>query len=562
MKKHWFHKTLSLIVAGVMVFSLVACGKQESKQSGEESKPVSQSGAAQSSQTTPSVEKETDEVLPGSIVYPLDTDVTLSFWGGAAFSSEYQSWTESPAHNNFIEAVGVDIDFQYVAAGADGNQVFNMMLADEELPNMIFKGINPAQGAEFIEDGVIYDLTEYLPKYAPDFWEYINRPEWERELRSIQTADGAIYMIPCMYESNYGPTYKGPIVRQDWLTECGLDVPVTLEDWEEMLTAFKDKYNAVFGCNIRHHFTYEGFASGTGALGFLGADYRVNDDGKVVLPQLEPEWKELMEVMNRWWEMGLIDADSLTMDNDIVRNKILNNEIGATFVPMSQMTNIINDAESENQDSEWVAVPYPRTAENVATSIVQSQACLTTGAGVVFSTSNTEEELAIGLQLWNYAFTEEGMRLMAFGIEGESYTVDAEGNIHWVDSIANADLGVDYESRKYSLLANSGVAGINPDRLVQLKNKEIVGEAPYIWTENTKAPSRYLPSIARTEDENNIYTTYHTPISTYIAEEALKFLTGSRSLDEYDDFVKTINEMGAQDLLKVQQAAYDRFMGK
>lgn len=560
MKKKWLTKVLSTALTGMMVLTLASCGSSPSKESSAVKESSAGSSVAESSIPAAS-STETEEVTgPGSITYPLDTDITLSYWGGAPFSDAYQSWTESPAHNSFIEAVGVDIDFQYVAAGADKNQAYNLLLADEEMPDMIYHFVNPADGADLITDGIIYDLTEYLPKYAPDFWAFIHEPEQEIELKSILTADGAFYMLPTMYESGYGPTYMGPIIRQDWLKECGLEVPVTLEDWERVLGVFKDKYNAKFGANLGY-FKAEGFASGTGALGFLGSTVRINENGEAVLVQAEEAWKELMVIMNRWWEMGLIDEDSLTMGNDVVRNKILNGEIGATFVPLSQMTNIINDAENEGIDSEWISVSYPRTAAGEATSMIQSLASRTTGGGVIFTTDCTEEELAVALKLWNYAYTEEGMKFLGFGKEGEVHTVDAEGNIFWVDKIANAELGIDYESRKYSMWANSMIPGMLPDRLVQLKNKEVVAAAPYTWIENTKAPEHCMPSVALTEAENLTVTTYLTPITTYVEEEALKFLTGSRSLDEWEDFVKTLEGMGLQDVEDAYQAAYDRFMG-
>lgn len=39
----------------------------------------------------------------------------------------------------------------------------------------------------------------------------------------------------------------GPIVRKDWLDELGLDVPETIDDWEIMLKAFRDKKGASVG---------------------------------------------------------------------------------------------------------------------------------------------------------------------------------------------------------------------------------------------------------------------------------------------------------------------------
>lgn len=40
-----------------------------------------------------------------------------------------------------------------------------------------------------------------------------------------------------------GP-WAGLYVRGDWLEACGLDTPETFDDWEEMLTAFKEKMGA------------------------------------------------------------------------------------------------------------------------------------------------------------------------------------------------------------------------------------------------------------------------------------------------------------------------------
>lgn len=553
-KKKWFGKAMRTAFTGIMIVSLAGCGSDEERESSQVSSIIEESSVQLSSEST-----EGEKTGPGSITYPLDTDITLSFWGGAPFSDAYQSVEDSPAHKSFMEAVGVDIDFQYIAAGAERAQAYNLLLSEEKLPNMIWNSTKPSAGAELIEDGVIYDLTEYLPLYAPDFWDFIHQPEQEMELKSILTADGAFYGLPIMYESDYGACYMGPIIRQDWLDECGLKVPVTMEEWENVLVTFKEKYNAKFGCNYKSYWRNWGFASGTDALGFIKPVLVADNDGKVVLAQAQEEWKEMMTILARWWDMGLIDEDTLTMDNDIVRNKILNNEIGVTFVPMSQMTNIINDAETEGVEAEWVAVGYPRTSSEEATSMIQTQASRTTGGMCMFTTSSSEEELAVALQVWNYAFTEEGMKYMAFGEEGKVHQI-VDGEIFWVDSIANAELGVDYESKKYSMWANSSIPGVLPDRLVQLKNKEVVAEAPYIWTENTNAPQHIIPNIALTEDEKTTYSTYFTPISTYVSEEGLKFLTGSRSLDEYDDFVKTLYDMRLQDVLDVYQVAYDRFM--
>ena len=45
----------------------------------------------------------------------------------------------------------------------------------------------------------------------------------------------------------------------------------------------------------------------------------------------------------------------------------------------------------------------------------------------------------------------------------------------------------------------------------------------------------------------------------YIEENLLSFVTGSKSLDEYDEFVETVKSMNIQRVIELKQAAYDRF---
>ena len=53
-----------------------------------------------------------------------------------------------------------------------------------------------------------------------------------------------------------------------------------------------------------------------------------------------------------------------------------------------------------------------------------------------------------------------------------------------------------------------------------------------------------------------------TAIDTYVQEQSIKFITGDRSLDEWDAYVKEIESMGVQDALKIYNDAYARFLGK
>ena len=60
------------------------------------------------------------------------------------------------------------------------------------------------------------------------------------------TDDGTLYMFPfvrdvCLSEETMGLNFtQGPIYRLDWAEQLGIDPPQPIEDWSEMLCAFRD----------------------------------------------------------------------------------------------------------------------------------------------------------------------------------------------------------------------------------------------------------------------------------------------------------------------------------
>ena len=48
-------------------------------------------------------------------------------------------------------------------------------------------------------------------------------------------------------------------------------------------------------------------------------------------------------------------------------------------------------------------------------------------------------------------------------------------------------------------------------------------------------------------------------IETYIKEEQVKFITGTKSFDEFDAFIEQINKMNIARAIEIKQNALDRY---
>jgi len=78
-------------------------------------------------------------------------------------------------------------------------------------------------------------------------------------------------------------------------------------------------------------------------------------------------------------------------------------------------------------------------------------------------------------------------------------------------------------------------------------------EEPYI-----RAP---FPVVYSTVEEANTLSMYMVDLQTYVDERAVGFISGTYSIeDEFDSYISTLQSLQVEELLKVKQAQYDRFV--
>ncbi len=538
MKQTW-KKALIVLSVLFLIAGVTACGKGKDK---DKNKGGSDSNAA-----------------VGDVSYPLDTDVSLSYWcaNQIALAEDINNYQASPFHSGLETKTGVPIEWRWSAAGSDVGQTYQLLWVDTELPNMVFFRISSNEAAVLLEDGLIYDLTEYLPKYAPNYWKWINDPANEAERKEATLSDGTFYSVASVKEDIYNQLYMGPIVRQDWLDECGLQTPVTLADWENVLRTFKQKYGATLSFTSSIMTASGGIASGTGAYGFANTtDFRVDDEGNVVIPQITKEWKEMMEILVKWYKEGLIDIDALSNSDDSLRQKALSGKAGIAFVMAGQANMIMNDSAQAGTGAKWVGMEYPRTAPDAPTSMVCANATKLTGYHTVITTQTSEDELITALRWLDYGWTEEGRMYWNFGDEGISYELDKDGVPQWTDLVLKDELGMSNGRNKYCGVSGSASV-IQMKSWAKASNSEAMDATIEAWARNTEANKHILPSSEFTLEDNEKYNSLWAPISTFINEESLKILTGESSISSIDNFTKKLYDIGLQDVLDLKQKYYD-----
>lgn len=123
---------------------------------------------------------------------------------------------------------GITLEYSGPITGTQYYTSLDMSLSNKTAPDVF--NLGGGMLATYVGKGAVADLTELFEKS-------FLKDRIDPAVMESVTIDGKIYGIP--FENGGGTiTY----IREDWLKECGLDVPTNYEEFIQMLKAFKAKY--------------------------------------------------------------------------------------------------------------------------------------------------------------------------------------------------------------------------------------------------------------------------------------------------------------------------------
>lgn len=488
------------------------------------------------------------------IQYPLTDAGSLTWYlgGGIDVDIEYNGdVSKSPLHNYLKVATGVDIVWRF----PEWNDFYERpTLSIGTGSNVDFEGV--------FADGLIWDLTPYLEEYAPDYWAWLN--EDETRLKKIALTTGEIVYFACGVEEEYTCSY-GPLIRKDWLDECGLEIPYTLEEWETVLRTFKDRYNVapmyMTGSDWNGLF---GLASGTGAHGGLNLNL-YHENGEIKCAQLQEEWKELIIILNRWYKEGLITpADGRGGSTSDKEKAASQGRVGCIFVSKAVASRVASKTAEYEMDTqqkttaEWMAIPYavPNKGEQPVYTKYEG---MDISAGTVITTECSEEELITAIKMLNYGYTEEGKLTWNFGEQGVSWDYDEQGEIQLTDLVINDENGKSSAISKYSPMSDRVAPTIRMDRFVELKYDEFALEALNVWGANTASPLYRVDELRYTKEDAEKCVNLNSILNNFLYGFAMKCIQGEHDIvADWEFMVNELNTLGLEEYIQINQKAYDR----
>ncbi len=331
--------------------------------------------------------------------------------------------------NNVILAelekrTGLDIDWELWPTDGYAQQC-QLLFASGEYPDAmeVWWDSFPNQFIELIEDEVVQPLDGLIAEYAPNVQATRSANDY------YDYGDGQIWGIPCRVLED-GNTYC-VLIRQDWLDKLGLPVPTTSQEYYDTLKAFQANAELLTGSAD----TFAAHGACTTYFGNCLVEYIYSENGfqeswnevgdDVVYYINMPGYKNALLTLRKFYQDGLIEPEYMLMNRDQFLEKLYTNVYGA----FDYTTDLFDPIISEWTRSYYEAVPEakltmiaPFADENGEThlrTVNQTIQC------IVFKDAEHSENV---MKLLNYLATEEGMLLTQFGIEGEHWTRDENGN--------------------------------------------------------------------------------------------------------------------------------------
>ena len=494
--------------------------------------------------------------------YPMDAkNQTISWFASEGYQPNqvYASADQSPFHSGLKEMLGVNIDWQFPIRGTASNQALNLVLASGNLPDVIFGPIM-ADAERYISEGTFQDLTSRIQEWSPAYWKWIHtNPAYDR---AMKTDSGKYYGYGFFREGGgWNDTYLGPVVNKAWLDETKLPLPKTISDWDKTLRTFKQKYGVAMSFAWSRVSGY-----GTGISGAWGAhsfaDYRlyVDNNKKIQLANVQPEYKNQLMKWNEWWNAGLIDQDFLSITDTMARTNALNKKMGISITSMGQLSNWVGDATKNNNGTNWIGLQYPTGDDGKLVQVAGGYGIGTVAAAI--TSACKPEKLELVMRAMDYAYTNDGNLYWNFGKKGVSWDYGKDGKPAYLPLVTNDPGGINDAIDKYGGSTWSGNC-IQANLLLYLKNTKQAIDANDLWfypNEKITYPDKLPNGMTLTAQESTRAADLRASISTYVNEAAIQFLTGQANFNTWDAYVAKVNSMGLTELLGIYQAAYDRYL--
>lgn len=340
---------------------------------------------------------------------------------------------EPPADSLITKALQdkLNITLKWTSAPYDTyKDKLNVLIASGQIPDIFFhEGVDMRDiYHKWIQQGLLLPISDYASSY----------PNVERHLQRFELLKkgelGKNYSVPAINHNKDITTANQHAfyIRKDWLTNLGLSMPTTIEEFRAVVEAFAKGDPDQNGKPDTYGIT----AAGPGLGGFYilvnafnaSADRFRLIDGKWTPEIITDDGKQALQFLNQLYKDKIIDPEFMVNNGQQAYQKFVSGKAGIL------LDNATPDFYNGHYDRFQQAYPDkdPKTMFDVIPVLVGINGSKRVDGfnnfwgGASVSASVSEEKRDAAFRLFDYLLSDEGSELMQWGIEGVHYSKDGD----------------------------------------------------------------------------------------------------------------------------------------
>ena len=292
----------------------------------------------------------------------------------------------------------------------------------DNLPYLIRPGTYGV--AALANEGAIVPLDDYL-----DLIPNIVAAVGEERFADWKAADGHFYTIPTIVNV---PGSQSTAVRKDWLDKLNMDVPTTWEQWKAYWYGVRDndmngngdttdEIPIVLEMGQNGERSLHALLNAFGIKASSDAQFCVLDDGTYTMVYEHPRYREFITEMQQLYADKIIDQEFATRYQADMYNTMSGNLAGTVFTWAEQCA-VHSETLIANGVEDGLYLTCAPITGPYGDQYIQKRQGIT-GNWCITAKAEADGKVEDILKFWNWMFSDEGVMLYNYGIEGYTYTM-------------------------------------------------------------------------------------------------------------------------------------------
>ena len=446
-----------------------------------------------------------------------DEIVTISILGGNASNTGVNA-VGLPFYENLYKAAGVEPELELLDYLTYNEAVKPRLAAGTDLADIIRLPTMDSDMA-YIQAGLFVDLTELFDKYGFNVKKALEAYGASED--DLRTPDGKIYYMPML--SNSTTLSHTLHLNVQWLKNLGLEQPQTIEEYYEVLKAFRDNDangNGVPDDEIPLTVKRADYLKLMSC--FWGIDlstgFFLDGDGNVQASYTSQNYRDYLTFMHKLFVEGLLDPEFASNSTDILTNYCSQDRVGSMYGYTTDGYTMVKSNPNYVEGEPVLLAMKPLTSSFVKEGFYWGNDPINTLFGISRDCQNPE----MAFKFLDYCFS---------------------GRQQWIAQ--DSDIALSCYHLPIALIPETEYS-IIPQWMAE-RDQEL---KPY---HKSALNIRYY-----TEEELEIIDMYNSDIETYTSENYLLFITGAKDLSEFDSYVATLESMGINEIRDVYQKHFGK----